>query len=102
MPVEESNVFLKTWTEYYCILCVFVCVTKLQVELKSIVPYICSCCPPLQTSKDPGISAFPKGDNLFEWIGTIGGTAGTVCCTAHGLLGCGDVNLVYLGILSSP
>ncbi|ESO91096.1 hypothetical protein LOTGIDRAFT_163624 [Lottia gigantea] len=27
---------------------------------------------------DPGISAFPDGDNLFRWIGTIQGGQGTV------------------------
>ena len=27
---------------------------------------------------DEGISAFPKDDNLFEWLGTIHGSAGTV------------------------
>ncbi|KAK6174447.1 hypothetical protein SNE40_017723 [Patella caerulea] len=32
----------------------------------------------LMTSGDPGISAFPDGDNLFNWIATIEGGAGTV------------------------
>ena len=27
---------------------------------------------------DKGISAFPDGENLFKWIGTIGGPADTV------------------------
>lgn len=27
---------------------------------------------------DEGISAFPKDDNLFEWLGTIHGSSGTV------------------------
>ncbi|XP_020108017.1 ubiquitin-conjugating enzyme E2 19-like isoform X2 [Ananas comosus] len=27
---------------------------------------------------DPGISAFPEGDNIFSWKGTIDGGAGTV------------------------
>ena len=31
-----------------------------------------------QMSGDEGISAFPKDDNLFEWLGTIHGSAGTV------------------------
>ncbi|XP_065186390.1 probable ubiquitin-conjugating enzyme E2 C [Sycon ciliatum] len=39
---------------------------RLQQELKT-----------LMTSKNPGISAFPNGDNLFEWIGTISGASGT-------------------------
>lgn len=26
----------------------------------------------------PGISAFPDGDNLFKWVGTMSGVAGTV------------------------
>lgn len=32
----------------------------------------------LQLSADPGVSAFPDGDNLFKWIGTIEGGKGTV------------------------
>jgi ubiquitin-conjugating enzyme E2 C len=32
----------------------------------------------LMMSGDKGISAFPDGDNLFRWIGTICGPAGTV------------------------
>ncbi|NWR43360.1 UBE2C enzyme, partial [Regulus satrapa] len=30
-----------------------------------------------QMSGDKGISAFPESDNLFKWIGTIDGAAGT-------------------------
>ncbi|KAJ8302789.1 hypothetical protein KUTeg_019185, partial [Tegillarca granosa] len=30
------------------------------------------------TSKDPGISAFPDGDNLFKWKATVDGASGTV------------------------
>lgn len=30
------------------------------------------------TTTNPGISAFPDGDNLFQWIGTIEGANGTV------------------------
>lgn len=30
------------------------------------------------TSGDAGISAFPEGDNIFNWVGTIKGSAGTV------------------------
>ena len=33
---------------------------------------------PLQMSCDPSVSAFPDGDNLFHWIATIVGAAGTV------------------------
>lgn len=33
---------------------------------------------PPQMSGDKGISAFPESDNLFKWIGTIDGAAGTV------------------------
>ncbi|ACO61217.1 predicted protein [Micromonas commoda] len=40
---------------------------RLQSELMS-----------LMTSADAGISAFPDGDNIFSWIGTIEGAAGTV------------------------
>ncbi|XP_076370975.1 ubiquitin-conjugating enzyme E2 C-like [Tachypleus tridentatus] len=32
----------------------------------------------LMMSGDKGISAFPDGDNLFRWIGTIVGAGGTV------------------------
>uniref|UniRef100_A0A452R384 Ubiquitin conjugating enzyme E2 C n=1 Tax=Ursus americanus TaxID=9643 RepID=A0A452R384_URSAM len=30
-----------------------------------------------QMSGDKGISAFPESDNLFKWVGTIHGAAGT-------------------------
>jgi hypothetical protein len=42
-------------------------VKRLQQELMS-----------LMTSADPGVSAFPEGDSLFSWIGTIHGPADTV------------------------
>ena len=32
----------------------------------------------LQMSGDPGISAFPDGDNLFRWIATLHGPKETV------------------------
>eukprot|EP00475_Leptophrys_vorax_P026034 TRINITY_DN36478_c0_g1_i1.p1 TRINITY_DN36478_c0_g1~~TRINITY_DN36478_c0_g1_i1.p1 ORF type:complete len:178 (-),score=1.11 TRINITY_DN36478_c0_g1_i1:213-746(-) len=32
----------------------------------------------LMTSSDPGVSAFPEGDNIFSWVGTIQGSSGTV------------------------
>ena len=35
-------------------------------------------CMVLQTSSDPGISAFPEGDNILQWVGTIKGSQGTV------------------------
>ncbi|KAK3086261.1 hypothetical protein FSP39_015886 [Pinctada imbricata] len=41
--------------------------TMLQQELMTLL-----------TSGDPGISAFPDGDNLFKWIATITGPDGTV------------------------
>ncbi len=31
-----------------------------------------------QMGGDKGISAFPDGDNLFKWKGTINGAEGTV------------------------
>mgnify|MGYP001996116090 FL=1 len=31
----------------------------------------------LMTSADSGISAFPDGDNIFSWVGTIEGAVGT-------------------------
>ena len=34
--------------------------------------------PATQTGGDTGISAFPDGDNIFKWVGTIQGPAGTV------------------------
>ncbi|XP_077857201.1 ubiquitin-conjugating enzyme E2 C-like isoform X2 [Macaca mulatta] len=39
---------------------------RLQQELMTLV------------SGDKGISAFPESDNLFKWVGTIHGAAGTV------------------------
>uniref|UniRef100_F7C6G9 Ubiquitin-conjugating enzyme E2 C n=1 Tax=Equus caballus TaxID=9796 RepID=F7C6G9_HORSE len=32
----------------------------------------------MEMSGDKGISAFPESDNLFKWVGTIHGAAGTV------------------------
>ncbi len=32
----------------------------------------------LMMSEEKGVSAFPDGDNLFKWIGTISGPIGTV------------------------
>ena len=32
----------------------------------------------LMMSGEKGVSAFPDGDNLFKWIGTISGPIGTV------------------------
>lgn len=32
----------------------------------------------IQTRGDPGVSAFPEGDNIFSWVGTIKGSSGTV------------------------
>ncbi|BBN06501.1 ubiquitin-conjugating enzyme E2 C [Marchantia polymorpha subsp. ruderalis] len=40
---------------------------RLQSELMS-----------LMTCGDPGISAFPDGDNIFSWVGTIKGSKSTV------------------------
>ncbi|XP_059156077.1 ubiquitin-conjugating enzyme E2 C-like isoform X1 [Physella acuta] len=40
---------------------------RLQKELRT-----------LMISGSPGISAFPDGDNMFKWIGTIEGGKGTV------------------------
>lgn len=38
---------------------------RLQSELMS-----------LMASAEPGVSAFPDGDSLFSWIGTIKGASG--------------------------
>lgn len=35
----------------------------------------------LMVSMDKGISAFPEGDNLFKWVGTLTGPATTVSVT---------------------
>ncbi|XP_076449817.1 ubiquitin-conjugating enzyme E2 C-like [Babylonia areolata] len=40
---------------------------RLQQELRT-----------LMMSADPGVSAFPEGDNLYKWVGTIEGAKGTV------------------------
>ncbi|KAK0061866.1 ubiquitin-conjugating enzyme E2 C-like [Biomphalaria glabrata] len=40
---------------------------RLQKELRT-----------LMISGSPGISAFPEGDNMFKWVGTIEGAKGTV------------------------
>ena len=40
---------------------------RLQSELMS-----------LMASADPGVSAFPDGDSLFSWLGTIQGAVSTV------------------------
>ena len=40
---------------------------RLQSELMS-----------LMASADPGVSAFPDGDSLFSWLGSIQGVQGTV------------------------
>lgn len=53
-------------------------------------------------SGDKGISAFPEGDNLFKWIGTIDGAKGTVsvqmlsCYIEHNHLIC-----IYICIVLS-
>lgn len=51
---------------------------------------------PLQMSGDKGISAFPESDNLFKWIGTIDGAAGTVSDRDTGLGGGGGGSLAPL------
>ena len=45
----------------------------------------------LMMGGDPGLSAFPDGDNIFQWTGTITGSEGTVRAArrpalAHALL----------------
>lgn len=37
----------------------------------------------LMMSGEKGVSAFPDGDNLFKWIGTIQGPSGTVTSVFH-------------------
>ena len=32
----------------------------------------------LQMSANQGISAFPEGDDIFKWVGTLEGASGTV------------------------
>uniref|UniRef100_A0A2K6GU99 Ubiquitin conjugating enzyme E2 C n=1 Tax=Propithecus coquereli TaxID=379532 RepID=A0A2K6GU99_PROCO len=48
----------------------------------------------LMMSGDKGISAFPESDNLFKWVGTIHGAAGTVSV--------GTRTHLMLCLLSSP
>ena len=48
------------------------CVRRLQSELMS-----------LMMSGDAGLSAFPDGDNIFQWTGTITGGDGTVRVSAN-------------------
>jgi hypothetical protein len=64
--------------------------SRLQQELMSLMVNVIAAMPTAhppsalfsfcanQMSGDEGISAFPKDDNLFEWLGTIHGSAGTV------------------------
>ncbi|XP_010956973.1 ubiquitin-conjugating enzyme E2 C isoform X2 [Camelus dromedarius] len=52
----------------------------------------------LMMSGDKGISAFPESDNLFKWVGTIHGAAGTV---SVGGMGSHQTSLM-LCLLSSP
>jgi ubiquitin-conjugating enzyme E2 C len=37
----------------------------------------------LQMNTDRSVSAFPEGESLFKWIGTISGPVGTVCSSVH-------------------
>lgn len=59
-----------------------------------------------QMSGDKGISAFPESDNLFKWIGTIDGAAGTVSSRDPGstlvLPGWRVVSVLSPCFLSSP
>ena len=54
------------------------------------------------TAGDPSLSAFPEGDNIFQWTGTITGGAGTVCCAERcfGAARTGAAAAAYAG--SSP
>ena len=45
-----------------------------------------------QMSGDKGISAFPESDNLYKWVGTIHGAAGTVSA------GLGEVSVTQLSL----
>eukprot|EP00250_Pteridium_aquilinum_P008957 c18339_g1_i1 orf=322-879(-) len=48
------------------------------VETHSVARRLQSELMALMTCGDPGVSAFPEGDNIFSWVGTIKGSAGTV------------------------
>eukprot|EP00164_Ancoracysta_twista_P014275 GFYU01023204.1.p1 GENE.GFYU01023204.1~~GFYU01023204.1.p1 ORF type:complete len:176 (+),score=51.73 GFYU01023204.1:77-604(+) len=49
-----------------------------QVDGQSVTKRLSSELMSLMMAQDAGISAFPQNDNLFEWIGTIKGSDGTV------------------------
>ena len=55
-------------------------------------------------SADPGVSAFPDGDNLFKWIGTIEGGSGTVSLDYFFLSQCnaGEILAAFLGKSEQP
>ncbi|KAL4680677.1 hypothetical protein H8959_022618 [Pygathrix nigripes] len=48
-----------------------------EVDTEQLIQEACRSCLE-QMSGDKGISAFPESDNLFKWVGTIHGAAGTV------------------------
>ena len=49
---------------------------KQAVDSQSVAKRLQSELMSLMASAEPGISAFPDGDSLFSWIGTIKGAAG--------------------------
>ena len=50
--------------------------TKLMVQRLTSVPNL-TLLSSVQMTSNTGVSAFPDGDNLFHWIGTISGAEGT-------------------------
>ncbi|KAJ8648747.1 hypothetical protein MRB53_001770 [Persea americana] len=49
-----------------------------SVDSQSVLKRLQSELMALMMSGDPGISAFPDGDNIFNWVGTITGSKDTV------------------------
>eukprot|EP00271_Cylindrocystis_brebissonii_P004184 TRINITY_DN1573_c0_g1_i1.p1 TRINITY_DN1573_c0_g1~~TRINITY_DN1573_c0_g1_i1.p1 ORF type:complete len:178 (+),score=19.17 TRINITY_DN1573_c0_g1_i1:94-627(+) len=49
-----------------------------SVDSKSVTKRLQSELMALMTCSDPGIAAFPEGDNMFLWAATIHGPSGTV------------------------
>ena len=59
----------------------------------------------LMTSGDQSVSAFPDGDNIFNWLGTVTGGKGTAIVYAlsmHNILCCSRVFAIRKVLLTLP